>query len=73
MERLADALERNAEEIQSFKEFLKPEFSITETIKRKKQELFNARNDAELFTRGLQEQLRRRKNNEKADSIRKRR
>jgi hypothetical protein len=61
-ERLIVALERNTDELITFNELVKPELSQTQTINRKAQELLDARADAELFTRGLQEQLRRKAN-----------
>ena len=61
-ERLIVALERNTDAWNTFKELVRPELSQTQTINRKAQELLDARADAELFTRGLQEQLRRKAN-----------
>ena len=57
--KLIDALTRNADEMVNLQELLAPEMSRTETINRLAMQKLEADADAELFTRGLQEQFKR--------------
>lgn len=53
IERLTDALTENATEIRELKEIMKPELSRTETMRRRSDEILNAKAKAELFVRSL--------------------
>ncbi len=53
IERLTDALNTNANEMRDLREILKPEISRTETMRRRSNEMLEARADAEKFVRSI--------------------
>ena len=52
-EKLINALERNADEMVNLQELLAPEISRTETMRRRSNEMLEARADAEKFLRSI--------------------
>ena len=52
-EKLINALERNADEMVNLQELLAPEISRTETMRRRSNEMLEARADAEKFVRSI--------------------
>ena len=53
IERLTDALNTNANEMRDLREILKPEIKRTETMRRRSNEMLEARADAEKFVRSI--------------------